>query len=205
MDRSRLSGYIILAIAAMLLPACGTPAPPRCTPSTFDSLPEKLDPCSRLIQLRWIAWVETEPVPEFTLLADGNVYYRADQTVVDPYYRGGQTMVAHLKPEEALALLQAVLDLGFECLEDGEPCRPEAGGRMVCLTDQPFWHLTVLLPNGELRGIHDYYGIVDTPAAFERIQNELISYRHPEAQPYTRGAACPSADVECCTDPRNIR
>jgi len=149
--------------------------------------------------------VETEAVPEFTLLADGNVYYRDGQTVVDEYYRGGETMVAHLKSEEALALVQRVLDLGFECLRDGLPCRPESGGRMSCFTDQSFWYLELRLPNGELRGIHDYYEIVDTPAAFERIQNELISYRHPEAQPYSRGAACPSGDVECCTDLGNIR
>jgi hypothetical protein len=202
MERSRLSGYIILAIAAMLLPTCGPPATPRCTPSTFDSFPETLDPCSKIIQLQWLGWVEREPVPEFTLLADGNVYYRRGQTADgdDEYYLGGETMVAHLKPEEALALVQSVLDLGFEC----PTWRPEPKGQ-VYRTDQPMWHLEVRLPNGELRGIKDDYENSVSPDELVRIRRLLRDYQHPEAQPYTRGAACPSADVDCCTDLGNIR
>jgi hypothetical protein len=182
MRRNRLMGLTVQAIAAsLLLAACKMPFI-GCKPSTLHSLPDTLDPCSPLIDLRWGGWVETPPTPEFTLTADGTVYYKQGQ---------GKTMVAHLTPEETLALVQRVLDLGFECLEDGEPCRREPGLGMVCLTDQSFWYLAVRLPNGELKGIHDYYEIVDSPAGFTRIQNELMMYLHPEAQPYT------SPDMDC--------
>ena len=182
MRGNRLMGLVVQAIAAVLLLAtCKMPFI-GCRPSTIDTLPDTLEPCSLLIELQWVGWVETLPPPEFTLTANGTVYYKQGQ---------GKTMVARLTPEETLALVQHVLDLGFECLEDGEPCRREPGLGMVCITDQSFWHLEVRLPNGEMRGIHDYYDVVDSPAEFTRIRWELMKYSHPEAQPST------SADIRC--------
>jgi hypothetical protein len=173
MDRSRLSGTIILV---MLLAACGPPATPRCTPSRFDSFPETLDPCSKLIQLQWRGWVERELVPEFTLLADGNVYYRRGLSADgdDEYYLGGETMVAHLKPEEALTLVQSVLDLGFECLT----WRPTSE---IYYTDQPMWRLEARLPNGKLMVINDDYENSVSPDELVRIRRLLRDYQHPEA------------------------
>lgn len=194
MRKRRITLSVVLAMTTVLLVACGRSISPMsqptttpCTPSILDSFPNALEPGSLLMELRMHAWHLPDcHTPELTLLADGSIYYL-----------DGQTMVAHLKPEETLALVQGVLDLGFECLEDGKPCWPaQEEGMLVCMTDEPFWFLEVRLPNGRLRGIHDYYGVVDSPEALLSIREELVNYQHPEAQPYSE--ACPCAREGRC-------
>lgn len=206
MGRSRISGFVVCALAAVMLGACGeqaklAPTAP-CRTSIIDALPAAQGTVEPLITLDGsgvtFEWCD---YPSFALLSDGTVLY--DNSL--PPGSGCQPMVAHLSPEETRALLQGVLDLGFECLESGSPCRPASGEvvtlvdgtpeivtEVECVTGAASSNLTVKLPSGELRMILNYPDFHDTPEALEAIHEMLGHYRHPEAVPYTpEMGSCP--------------
>ena len=239
MDRSKLSGPIILAMIAMLLAVCavstiltiqptstptserktivktvivektvvsgrtGTisesrPTAPPCTPSTIGSFPDTLEPTDVLIELKSVPSGLGSPpegippcdlFPTFTLLADGGAYYI---DYIDGDWRQPQTMVAHLTPEEMLALIQRVLDLGFECLTSwSSQCGPSIlRGRVesICIEDAGTSVLQVHLPDGRLKTIRNYGSLANDPGALKAILTLLSDYQHPEAQPYAEKA-----------------
>lgn len=201
MHRSRLSAFLVNVTTAVLLVACGVPAnltpqPTRCTRSIVDSFPDTLEPTDLLIDLRWedskMASLDGVPPcdsePRFTLLADGSAYYME-------YIDGGrQTMIAHLTHDEAQALVQRVLDLGFECLESWtNACGPisrDGTLTQTCVEDADVSALQVRLPDGRLKVIRNYGPLANDPEALDAIRDLLHDFRHPEAQPYIPDKAC---------------
>ena len=92
-----------------------SPTPSPCTPSTFDSFPETLEPTNVLIELKWVlTGLDSPPggilpcdlFPTFTLLADGGAYYI---DYIDGDWRQSQTMVVHLTPDLGCPLLRPLL------------------------------------------------------------------------------------------------
>ena len=207
MHRWRLTLSIVHAVTTALLAACGAPASPTpsptpspCTPSTFDSFPETLEPTDVLIELKWMLTGLGSPpggilpcdlFPTFTLLADGGAYYI---DYIDGDWRQSQTMVVHLTPDEARALVQRVLDLGFECLSSWtSQCGPwstrwDGVQTQVCSSDGNTSVLQVRLPDGGLKTIRNYDGFANDPDALEAILELLAGYQHQEAQPYAEKA-----------------
>lgn len=166
-----------------------------CTPSTIESFPETLEPTDVLIELKWVPSGLGSPpegippcdlFPTFTLLADGSAHY-IDH--IDGDWRQPQTMVAHLTPEEALSLVQQVVDLGFECLTSwSSQCGPTGAQTSACIYDAGTSVLKARLPDGTLKSISNYGGLANDPEALEAILALLSDYQHPEAQPYAERA-----------------
>jgi hypothetical protein len=222
MGRNRVTGLTVRAIAAVLLLVACEPPFTQCKPSTIDSLPNTLEPTDVLIE--WKEWELPGPFsphgdispcdlfPRFTLLADGSAYY------ID-YINGDrkqpQTMVTHLTPDEAKALVQHVLDLGFECLEGwSSQCGPMWSSRdgtqtQVCTEDGGSTSiLNIRLPDGSIKAIsspgerelasmkaHSPGNLAKDFEALEAILALLSGYRHAEAYPYVPEEAC------LCFDP----
>ena len=144
-------------------------------------------PADVLLELAWEGGL-TRPelgfafgrVPDFSLLPDGNVYY------LDPAeWDKSQVMTAHLAPAETEALIQRVLDLGFERLESyTDPCQPQGGGTCLCVADAGESVLRVRLQSGELREIRNYYDFANDPEALTAIRSLLQDYQQPAATPY---------------------
>jgi len=207
MFRRSLPGVSFLLLAAMLLVACGvserptaavivvvpataprpSPTPTPCVPSAVGSFPATLAPSDTLLSLDWEGGFTPQElsfpfgrVPEFTLLADGHAFY-----VDPPQWDKEQTMVARLTPAEAQALVQRVLDLGFECLESyTDQCRRLADDTSECVTDSGTSILRVRLPTGELRAIRNYASFANDPNVLTAIRGLLQDYTHPGAETY---------------------
>jgi hypothetical protein len=127
-------------------------------------------------------------VPEFSLLPDGSAYY-LDPPEWDKAYplrvSWGQVMAAHLAPAETEALMQRVLDLGFERLESyTDPCQPQPNGTCLCVADAGESVLRVRLPSRELHEVRNYYDFANDPEALLAIRTLLQDYRHPQAEVY---------------------
>ena len=208
MRREPLCRTPLLILAVAVLAACGaavgptpsrggavlpsTPGPPTPTspcPSlgaTTISLSTP-QPADVLLELAWEGGL-TRPelafafgrVPEFSLLPDGSATY------LDPAeWDKAQVMVARLTRAEAQALVQRVLDLGFERLESyTDSCRPQADGSCMCVMDSGESVLRLRLPGGELREIRNYADFADDPQALLAIRTLLHEYRHPQAVTY---------------------
>lgn len=121
--------------------------------------------------------------PYFTLLADGRVIY-IDET------KDYRVMQAQLSQAEAAALLQKVLDMGFERLESHtDMCGKSADGSESCVADASTSVLRVRVENGSLREIRNYANFSDYPVTYDAIYNLLNGYAHPEAAIYVPHAA----------------
>jgi hypothetical protein len=121
-------------------------------------------------------------VPIFTLLNDGRVFYvDAGQP---PDYATQKLVVAQLTSEQAQALYQQVLDLGFERLESHTDWCQEVGGSQSCVADASYSILRVRLPSGQLREISNYADFANDPEALKAIRELLENYRAPDAQTF---------------------
>ena len=137
-----------------------------------------VEPQNIRLQLDWgggmvlpFAW---DDLPELTLLVDGTLIY---QDV--------QAMVAQLTEPEAQALVQQVLDLGFDRIESHTgQCQTEANGTGLCIYDATTSRLRLRLPDGELRDVDSYAEFANNPDALRAIRALLTDYRNPAAKPY---------------------
>ncbi|HSR33168.1 MAG TPA: hypothetical protein VLY63_21595 [Anaerolineae bacterium] len=121
-------------------------------------------------------------VPVFTLLADGRVFY-VDWG--DPMEPSQELVIAQLTPEERDALVQQILELGFERLESYlDQCQEQADGSSQCVADAGYSILRVRLPQGDLREIRNWHEFANDPEALLAIRGLLSEYRHPDAVPY---------------------
>jgi hypothetical protein len=148
------------------------------------------EPVEVLIQLDWAggfgppeAAVPFGRVPAFTLLADGRVLYVDHGDPLEPNQE--QLLIAQLRPDQVQALVQEVLDLGFERLESHlDQCQESDDGSSLCVADAGYSILRVRLPNGQLREIRNWHEFANDAEALLAIRGLLSDYRHPEAVPY---------------------
>ncbi len=126
-------------------------------------------------------------VPSFTMLEDGTIVY------VDSGRRHDErrVMEVNLSEHDADALLQQVLDLGFERLGNhAEQCGEDSGdGVTACIADASYTVLRVRLPSGEPRQVRIYANFGRDPQALEAILSLLSGYSHPDARPYVPAKA----------------
>lgn len=125
-------------------------------------------------------------VPPFTLYASGEVIYLHEGAS----YAEQRLMYAVLRPEEALRLLEQVLDYGFDGLESyTEHCRAQPDGSQACVEDAATTILRARLPSGELRQVRIYADFANDPQAFQNVTAFLASYRRPSATAYQPSGA----------------
>ena len=125
-------------------------------------------------------------VPPFTMLEDGTTIYVDD----GQRYDERRVMEVRLSQQEADALVQQVLDLGFERLGNhAEQCEDLGDDSSVCLADASYTVLRVRLPSGEPRQVKIYANFGSDPEALETIRSLLSGYSHLDARPYVPAKA----------------
>jgi hypothetical protein len=145
--RRRSLRVVSLWILTTLLAACGGSLHPTASPTPSSRCPSSgytikslapPQPSDVLLELTWEGGF-TRPelafafgrVPAFTLLPDGSVYY-----VAPLEGDRAQVMAARLAPAETDAMVQVVLDLGFERLESyTDECQRQADDTCMCVQD----------------------------------------------------------------------
>ena len=181
---------ILIGLLVAAFVACGTEPQPTATPAPDT---DQFDLPDVLIQFDYEPTFSTPErfapfgrVPSFTLLEDGTLIYLDEGGRYDEQ----RVMEVRLSGDDVEALVQQVLDLGFERLENySEQCQNLDDGTGMCLADASYTVLRVRLPSGEPRQVRIYANFGSDLQALESIRSTLREYSHLDARPYVPAKA----------------
>ena len=181
---------ILIGLLVATFVACSTEPQPTATPASDT---DQFDLPDVLIQFDYEPTFSTPErfapfgrVPPFTLLEDGTLIYLDEGGRYDEQ----RVMEVRLSGDDVEALVQQVLDLGFERLKNySEQCQNLDDGTGMCLADASYTVLRVRLPSGEPRRVRIYANFGSDLQALESIRSTLREYSHPDARPYVPAKA----------------